>query len=979
MRTPILTRGLPVAAMASVVLATSLAQAADVYVPGVAARLFYDLPGLNNAVVNVTGHPRYPDAPDRLDYVTEFASPQTANPNIENYGLVLKGFVTPQATASYVFYVSGDDNCALYLSTDSNPANKVLIAVEPEWNGVKSWTIADRRPATANINPAQVRPNISVPVSLTANTRYYIEAIVKEGGGGDSLAVGWTQGTAVATDDSEVATLDATVIGTTAPDAPAFVRQPQDMTVVQNRSATLSAYGYGTPANNTAADPTIIVPNYTIQWFQGNTAITDATNFVLTTPLLTTAGTATFKAVLTDGSLTATSRVATVTVSGDSTAPTIASAISAASFANVTVTFDEGMQAGPLGTLGNYTISGAGGALAVTAIQVLDDRSVLLTTARQPGDQQFTLTVANQRDLAGNAMTANTIAFRSFVFKPGLVQYERWNGVTGAFEDARAVVNDRRPDVSSVLTSFFAPAGVADNYLGRLTTYFVPPSNGNYVFYAASDDHGELFLSTNDDPANLKRIAVEPQWNDAGDWSTLDRRNADTPENRSNTYQETEWASGPGGSITLVGGTRYMLQLYFLEGGGGDNGGATYTAEGANAPADQAATALTGSVIGNFVDPLTLPPVITTVPTGTNFTRGDTVTLAAVVESARPITAVQWYRNKRPVAGATSLTLSIPNADVEAVGDYYVDISNVNGTASSYPDDGTRVIMKGAFVVEAEDFNHSGGQTIAAASTQPVAASLYYGLDGLPGIDFHLANQSTADPAGNGNSYRNGYNDTNDPPVAIEFPITPEELGNPDVIIDNGGDNHRRRGDYTATTNYKVGWNSTGEWYNYTRNFPQGRYNVVLAASRDVRDENRILSSLSIVTAGVTTTTQTATVVGTIRNNGTGNWSSLDLIPYRNAEGGLAVAELGANTTVRITNTSVNEDHDIDYLLFYKLPDVGGQITGFRRDGSDLVIDFTGTLNSSDSLNGTYTPVTGSGSVRVPLSGGSNQRFYKAQ
>lgn len=963
------------AALASLAMA-GLAQAADVYTPGVVTRYFYSIPGANNSVDNVLNNPLYPDAADRIDYVSEFASPQTS-PGIDNYGLVLKGFVTPATSGPYIFYVTGDDNCVVYLSTDDTPGNKRPIAREPEWNGARTWTTADRRPVTANIDPAQVRPNISLPITLTANRRYYIEAVMKEGGGGDSLAVGWTQGTTVAATDDEVVVLDSSVIGTTAPNAPVIRREPADVTISQNRTATLSAYGQGTPANNTAADPAQIAPVTTIQWYRNNSPITDATGNVLTTPVLSAVGTQTFYAVVSDGSQTATSRVATVTVTADTTEPTIASVLASASFDKVTVTFDEGMSATGLGTASNYSISGG---LTVSGVEVVSDRVVRLTTSRQPGDQQFTLTVNNLTDLAGNRLTANTKNFRSFVFKAGLVTYERWNGITGTAlnEDTTNVVNQRAADVVSIQSNFQAPVNVANDFVARLTTYFAPATTGDYVFFMAADDGAALYLSTDDNPANSKLIAKEPQWTGNAEWRSLDRRNADSPENRSDTFLETEWPAG--NTITLTAGRKYFMQLYYKEGGGGDNGGATMALASAvtdTNPAGGSASTLTGSLVGNYVDPTTLPPIVTTGPTGKDFTRGETITMTATVDSSAPLTSIQWYHNKVAIPGANTLTLTINNAGVGDVGDYYVEVRNANGSASSLPDNNARLLMKGGFVVEAEDFNHSSGQSVAAASTMPLAADLYAGLDGIPGVDFHLDNQSTTDAGANGNAYRNGFLDGSG--TAVLFPTTPEELGNPDVAGDDGDANHRRRGDYVATKNYKIGWNSAREWYNYTRNFPAGRYNAVLAASRDVSDANRIQSSLSKVTAGASTTTQTVEVLGTIAANGSGGWSSIDILPYRAADGSVAVFELGANTTVRVTNTSSGEDHDIDYLIFYPAPAEAGRITGFRRDGTDLVIEFTGSLSSSDSLNGTYAPVSGSGSVRIPLGSGSVQRFYRAQ
>jgi hypothetical protein len=998
------------AAGASLLLASALCQAADVYVPDVVTRLFYDLPGRNNAVTNITGSPLYPDSADRIDYVTDFSSPQTANPNIENYGLVLRGLFTPPASGAYMFYVSGDDQCALYLSTDSTPANKRLIAVEPEWNGVRAFTTVDRRPLTARLDTNQVLPNISVPITLQAGTRYYMEAIMKEGGGGDSLAVGFTQGTTAATDDASVNVPGAGNIGTIAPDAPVFRVQPQDATVIANRPVTLTAYGQGTPANNTSADPTVIVPNTSIQWYQNGAAIANATNNTLVSPPLTAVGPVNITAVLTDGTQTVTSRVAVVTVTADATAPTIASAVGSATFTNVTVRFDEGMQAGPLGTAGNYTISGG---VTVSGITVISDREVILNTSRQAGDQQFTLTVANQRDLAGNALSPNTAIFRSFVFRSGLAIYERWDaigannfaGMTTTTQDPDtgadlAPIPDRlRPSFAQALPNFQAPEGVGDNYGARISGYFVPPANGNYVFFVSADDRGGFWLSTDENPANKRQIALEPQWNGSRRWPTPpvpedapagnegfpgQRRSVDAPENRSDTWAETQWAGGAGAPITLVAGNRYYIEMIFTEGGGGDLGGATYKLASDPDPATQSQSTLTGSVIGTFVDPLGLGPIVTNAPAGLDFTAGQTINLTVGIDSARPLTRVQWYKNKRAIANGTNTTLTISNAGVEAVGDYYVEVANVNGQVSTFPDNNCRLLMRGGFVVEAEDFNYGGGSNVAAASTQPVGASLYYGLDGLPGIDFQLFNQSTAGAAANGNNYRNGYNTTNTPPEAVEFPTAPNELGNIDIIQDDVDTTHRRRGDYVATTNYKIGWNTGGEWFNYTRNFPPGNYNVVLAASRDGRAANIFTSAIELVTAGANTENATVQTVGTLVADGTGAWSSIDVIPYRDASGAPAVITLGTNSTVRLRNAGANvngDDHDIDYLIFYPTttPPTGGRITGFRVQGGNLVIEFTGTLTGSDTLGGSYTDVPGASPANIPLSGGSNQRFFRAR
>ena len=82
-------------------------------------------------------------------------------------------------TGYYTFWIASDDNGELWLSTNDNPANKVKIAYVTSWTGSRDWSNAD--------NPTQQ----SAQIYLQAGQRYYVEALQKEGGGGDNLAVRW--------------------------------------------------------------------------------------------------------------------------------------------------------------------------------------------------------------------------------------------------------------------------------------------------------------------------------------------------------------------------------------------------------------------------------------------------------------------------------------------------------------------------------------------------------------------------------------------------------------------------------------------------------------------------------------------------------------------------------------------------------------------------------------------------------------------
>ena len=77
----------------------------------------------------------------------------------------------------YVFWISSDDQGELKLSMDEDPAHAKTIASAQEWCGEREYTKF----------PTQQ----SQPIELKAGRRYYIEALQKQGGGGDHVSVAW--------------------------------------------------------------------------------------------------------------------------------------------------------------------------------------------------------------------------------------------------------------------------------------------------------------------------------------------------------------------------------------------------------------------------------------------------------------------------------------------------------------------------------------------------------------------------------------------------------------------------------------------------------------------------------------------------------------------------------------------------------------------------------------------------------------------
>ena len=107
-----------------------------------------------------------------------------------NYGERIRGYLTVPATGNYYFWIAGSDSAELWISNDSEPANKVRRAyVTPSPNpfappangtGVRQW----------NVQPTQRSPWLA----LVAGQKYYVEILHKAGmGTGDNWSVGWLQ------------------------------------------------------------------------------------------------------------------------------------------------------------------------------------------------------------------------------------------------------------------------------------------------------------------------------------------------------------------------------------------------------------------------------------------------------------------------------------------------------------------------------------------------------------------------------------------------------------------------------------------------------------------------------------------------------------------------------------------------------------------------------------------------------------------
>ncbi len=149
---------------------------------GLLQEIYRTVSGDSRAVA-LRNHPAFPDSPTTVTAVGAFEAPSNQLRGYwEKFGQRLRGYLLPPEDGDYTFYLASDDGSELYLSPDSEPAHKQLIASQAYWSPKRDWTSSFNRSS---------HENISAPVRLRKGGSYYIEVLMREGGGSEHVAVAW--------------------------------------------------------------------------------------------------------------------------------------------------------------------------------------------------------------------------------------------------------------------------------------------------------------------------------------------------------------------------------------------------------------------------------------------------------------------------------------------------------------------------------------------------------------------------------------------------------------------------------------------------------------------------------------------------------------------------------------------------------------------------------------------------------------------
>lgn len=490
----------------------------------------------NGSLSALPNHPGYPGSPDITRTLTSFEAPHE---NLEYFGSRIRAYVVPPTTGTYRFYISSDDDSALYLSTSENPAAAAQIASVNGWVDPRSWTA----------QPGQA----SAARTLIAGRRYYIEVRHRQGIGGEDLAVAWT-GPGITT---------PTII-------PGSALQPFNLNDAptwsgSNSFSTIAGSAPGTFVGKaTATDPegeelayTIVSGNdsgaFAINPATGEITVADgsAIHPGSTTNLVIGAQDRGLK-----GEYPLRSVTRTFTISADNSR--IAMRARRNAYPGATIGFVV-----PPGGGSSFSVSGGTGAAIfdvdpTTGRVFVKDASALAAAAQS----SVTLNVATTNH-GTYAVTIDLLAADA-IQATGIVR-QVFTNFTGSLA---SLPNDPRypnsPTYSRVLSSFDASTEFRQNFGSRIRAYIVPPTTGSYRFYISSDEESILLLSPNDNPAGAVQVASVSGYVDPRSW--------------------TAQASQASTARTLTAGQRYYIEVRHRQTTGGDDLAVAWTGPGIASP-----------------------------------------------------------------------------------------------------------------------------------------------------------------------------------------------------------------------------------------------------------------------------------------------------------------------------------------------------------------------------------------------------------
>ncbi|MGH1486108.1 MAG: PA14 domain-containing protein [Cellvibrionaceae bacterium] len=535
---------------------------------------------------NLKQSPNYPNNPTGIEQVNNFSGPTNW---LDNYGTRIRGIFYAPVTGDYTFWASGDDNVELYLSPNSNADNKVLIAQVPGWSNPQEWT--------------KYPEQKSVDIRLVRGQAYYLEALHKEGGGGDNIAIGWqlsgvgavqllseqyfngpivgpidSDGDGV-TDDNDAFPFDASETKDTDNDGLGDNADPFPNDPSNNPSNVDSDNdGVNDIIDLYPADPSRSTGIWREWWsnISGNSIVnlTQSLNYpgnpsgdeqidrfagptnwsgnygtrirgIFYAPV---SGNYTFWASGDDN--------VELYLSSNSNPinKTVVARVPGWTSSEQWNKYPE-QKSSPVSLVAGQAYylevlhkEGGGGDNLAIGWQLPNS-----TTIDVIGSEYFETPVTRPVDSDGDGVNDNVDLFPNDPTRNTGIWREWWSGISGStLSNLKQSANyPNNPTGIEQVDDFKGPTNWSDNYGTRIRGIFYAPASGDYTFWASGDDNVELYLSPDSNADNKVLIAQVPGWSNPQEWTKF-------PEQKSL-------------SIALAAGEPYYFEVLHKEGAGGDN------------------------------------------------------------------------------------------------------------------------------------------------------------------------------------------------------------------------------------------------------------------------------------------------------------------------------------------------------------------------------------------------------------------------
>ncbi len=299
----------------------------------------------------------------------------------------------------------------------------------------------------------------------------------------------------------------------------------------------------------------------------------------------------------------------------------------------------------------------------------------------------------------------------------GTISREVWNNVSGTLISSIPITTP--PSLTEELSIFQSPQSFGDNYGQRIRGYVCAPETGNYIFWIASDDNSELWLSTNEKPDGKVKIAYVSGSTSPRQW--------------------TKYSSQKSASIYLIKGQKYYIEALHKEGTMADN-----CAVGWQLPSGIQERPIPGSRLSQFETPFT-PPSIELISAGGSWKYLDNGSNQGTAWRTASLNDASWKTGNAELGygdGGEATVVSFgPSATNKYITTYFrktfdvTDISAISGLELNLiRDDGAVIYINGVEVYR----NNLPGGTIYYNTLAPTY------IDGDNESTFLLANISSA-------------------------------------------------------------------------------------------------------------------------------------------------------------------------------------------------------------------------------------------